>query len=392
MAGLCGNAFLRRIHCLFLVVLVLFCAMPPVKAEGVSAQSYLLMDAKTGAVLEEKSADARLPMASTTKIMTALVVIERLKPTEMVTVSPEAVGTEGSTVYLYAGERLSVRDLLFALMLESANDAAVALAIHAAGSTERFVAWMNEKALQLELSNTQFQNPHGLSEEAHYSSARDLALIMREALSQEFFRALIAAQTYSVPVSETGAAHYFHNHNRLLRAYGACIGGKTGYTKRAGRCLVTAAERDGAALIAVTLNAPDDWRDHTLLFERGFALYRVRILAEKGELLREIPVVGAVEKSVFVSNTETLACALRDKDETHLYYELPHFVFAPVTGVDALERNAPLPSLPLPAGRAVFTVNGTPVAAVNLYYVNSVQPYVPPTFWERMLQFFGWKN
>ena len=267
----------------------------------VSAKSAVLINAETGEVYFEKNADARLPMASTTKIMTALVAIEALPLDTVIRVPREAVGVEGSSIYLYEGECLSLEALLYALLLESANDAAVAIACGVAGSVAAFAERMNTRAAALGLKDTHFTNPHGLDNDAHYTTARELATVTAEAMRSECFRTIVSTYKRSIPREEEDGVRLFVNHNRLLRTYDGCVGVKTGYTKRSGRCLVSAAERDGLTLIAVTLSDPDDWRDHASLFDYGFSLYASVPLTESGRLSFTLPVLNGVHPTATVS-------------------------------------------------------------------------------------------
>ena len=381
----------------FSLALVFSLAVLPVFAENapeVSAQSAILIDAKDACVLIEKDADARLSMASTTKIMTAVLVLETCDLSDVVRIPREAAGVEGSSAYLYENEQILVRDLVYALLLQSANDAAAALAIHACGSVDAFVEQMNAKAQTLGLKDTHFVNPHGLPAEEHYSTARDLAFLMRYALQNSFFTAIVGTRAYTTDPRgfSEGEVHYFRHHNRLLSSYPDCIGGKTGFTKEAGRCLVSAAERGGATLICVTLNAPDDWNDHASLFEFGFSQYSEQTLLEKGEVNLTIPVVGGTLSEVRVTNTEALSCSLRNADGITICYDLPHFAYAPITGTDQMESGVPAYSLPMRAGRAYVYQNGVMIAQKDLYYQTTGDEYIPPTLWERICQFFGWKK
>jgi D-alanyl-D-alanine carboxypeptidase len=236
-------------------------------APDVSASQAILMDAGSGEVLFEKEAYEERPIASITKIMTALLAIESGMLEEKATVSRDAIYTEGSSIYLEQGEKIKVKDLVYGLMLRSGNDAAVAIAEHVGGSVEGFVYLMNERALWLGMNHTSFRNPHGLDDEEHYSSAYDMALLTKEALTNDVFREVSGSVSY---LSEN-RSYSWHNKHRLVTGYYSnATGGKTGYTKRTGRTLVTTAEKDGHSLIAVTLNGPNDWNDHISLFEWGF--------------------------------------------------------------------------------------------------------------------------
>ena len=256
---------------IFLILLFIFYATVVFSAGGISlsARSAALYDPSSKTFLYTKNADERLPMASTTKIMTALVAIENASLDQSVAVSDEAIGTEGSSLYLKRGEILSMGDLLRGLMLRSANDAAAAIAYEISGSIEAFAEKMNEKAAIIGAESTHFTNPHGLDDTAHYTTAKDLAIIAAEALGNETFLSIVSTSKYIIKNTD-GEARLLTNHNKLLSLYDGAIGVKTGFTKKSGRCLVGAAERDGTRLISVTINAPDDWNDHQALLDYGF--------------------------------------------------------------------------------------------------------------------------
>lgn len=326
-----------RILCFFLL-----CALPagllvlPIAATDgglpvTSAASAILIDADSGRVIGQKDADTRRPPASTTKIMTALVALRALPLETEITVDAGAVGIEGSSVYLYPGEVLTLGDLLYALLLESANDAAAAIAIAVSGSIDAFAVRMNETTAELGLTDTQFTNPHGLPDEAHYTTARELATITRAALAIPAFGEMVSTYRHTIPLRGDEGARLLLNHNKLLRLYDGAIGVKTGFTKRSGRCLVSAAERDGVRLIAVTLDAPDDWRDHRTMLDYGFAQSRHVALGEAGTLTYTVPVAGGQSEAVTVANTLPLAVTLPiDAPEPTLTVELPRMLMAPV--------------------------------------------------------------
>ena len=289
---------------------------PKIPAAGsslsaLSANAAILINPDSGEIYFEKNASTRMPMASTTKIMTALVAIESMPLSTVITVAPEAVNVEGSSVYLYAGETLTLETLLYALLLESANDAAAAIAYGISGSIEAFSARMNARAQSLGLTDTHFMNPHGLDHAEHYTTAYELAQITAEALKHDVFRTIVSTRRLTAPQSETGGARLFLNHNRLLSAYDGCIGVKTGYTKRSGRCLVSAATRDGLTLIAVTLSAPNDWQDHTALLDFGFAGYESVPLTESDRITLSLPVLNGVEPTATASYVPENPAALR---------------------------------------------------------------------------------
>ncbi len=311
----------------------------PDAAIGVSAASAIVMEAESGTPLFEKDADTRRPMASTTKIMTALVVIEEMSTDKTVTVPKGAVGVEGSSVYLVENERLTVEELLYALMLESANDAATALAILTAGSVENFAVLMNRKAEALGLTNTAFENPHGLDGEGHYTTARDLAVLTAYALQNETFRAIVSTYKRTIPLNGDQGTRVLVNHNRLLRSYEGCIGVKTGFTKRSGRCLVTAAERDGVTLVAVTLNASDDWNDHRRMLDYGFdRLENVALLDENG-IFGVVPTVGGTVDHVRFYAAGPVSVTLPKGDrQIKTVYEMSRFYYAPIAEGQVLGR------------------------------------------------------
>lgn len=339
----------------------------------VSAESAILIEAKTGTALYEKEADERLPMASTTKIMTALVALELAPPETVVTVPREAVGTEGSSVYLFEEEQLTLEQLLYALLLASANDAAVAIACGTAGSVEAFAGKMNEKAASLGLRNTHFVNPHGLDDPDHYTSARDLAVIARAALEVPLIRKAVSTQKITIPHNAEDGVRLLVNHNKLLRMYDGAIGVKTGFTKRSGRCLVSAAERDGVTLIAVTLRAPDDWNDHRLLLDSGFAAVESVILCDDGSCRRSVPVVGGTVTEITVANPSGLRVLLpSDHGEITSSVELPRFLYAPVPEGKTV-------------GQVVFRCDGRTVGTVPLITEDCAEKPERAGFFRRLL-------
>ena len=249
---------------LFIIILMFACAE---NCYAMSAKSYVLIDAANGRVLAAQNENEKLPMASTTKIMTALVAMENSNPDDTVTVSKNAAATEGSSIYLKAGEKVSMRELLYGLLLASGNDAAVAVAEHVSGSTEEFAKKMTDKAREIGASDTSFKNPSGLDDEGHFTTAKDLAQITRFALNNPLFAEIV--RTKSVTLSRST----YTNHNKLLSMYEGVTGVKTGFTKKCGRCLVSSCSRNGLRLIAVTLNDPDDWNDHISLYDKAFSEY-----------------------------------------------------------------------------------------------------------------------
>ncbi len=344
---------------------------------GVSAASAIVMEAESGELLFEKDADTRRPMASTTKIMTALVVVEEMVMDQTVAVPKAAVGVEGSSVYLVEKERLTVEELLYALMLESANDAATALAVLTAGSVENFAVLMNRKAETLGLTNTAFENPHGLDGEGHYTTARDLAVLTAHALQNETFRTIVSTCKRTIPLNGDQGTRVLVNHNRLLRSYEGCIGVKTGFTKRSGRCLVTAAERDGVTLVAVTLNASDDWNDHRRMLDYGFdRLETVTLLDESGTICVAPTVGGTVDHvQLYAAGPVTVTMP---KDEHHVttVYEMSRFYYAPIAEGQVL-------------GRLVWYDGDREIASQELMALHGVEKRTEKTsLWEWFLSLF----
>lgn len=252
--------------------IVLLC-LPTAWAADTSATAAILMDGDTGEVLYEKNPDRQMLIASTTKLMTALVVLERGGLGDMVTVTRHHMA-EGSSMYLKPGDRVTVEELLYGLLLCSGNDAALALT-ECAGGAAPFVALMNEKAAALGMAHTSFANPNGLDAEGHYSTARDMAALAAAAMDDPTFRRLCSSRRVTI------GQRTMENHNRLLRQVEGCVGLKTGYTKAAGRTLVSCAERNGCRLVVVTLRDGDDWADHAALYEYGFRLTAPRMAAQR---------------------------------------------------------------------------------------------------------------
>ena len=294
----------------------------PVSA--VSAEKVLVLDAATGRVLHERSADERSLIASTTKIMTALLVCQRCNVLDRVQIPEEAVGIEGSSMYLVEGEVLTVQELLYGLMLRSGNDAAAALAIWCGGTMEGFAELMNDKARELGMENTHFVNPHGLDAPDHYSTARDLAILTAYAMEDPVFAKTVG--TKSVTVGD----RMLTNHNKLLWQLDGCEGVKTGYTKAAGRILVSSAARDGRRLICVTINAPDDWNDHKQLLERGFSDFEVQQVVVAGEVLGYRHILGGDGTHVPLVAAEDFSYALAEGEEIGIVLSPQLFSYAPV--------------------------------------------------------------
>ncbi len=362
------GVFLRRDACVALAVCL--SAFPLVLGAGaavpaVSASSAALYCPATGEFAFTQNADVRRGMASTTKIMTALVAIEQGDTAAEIVIPPEAVGVEGSSLYLKAGEKMTLRDLLYGLLLQSANDAAEAIAVAVGGSVEGFADLMNAKAAQMGLTDTHFTNPHGLADENHYTTARELAEIAAEAMRQPLFREICRSRRAAIPNGE-GGKRYLVNHNRLLFTYAGAVGVKTGFTKATGRCLVSAAQRDGVELIAVTLGAPDDWHDHAAMLDYGFSAYERVTLAAAGQSFGVLPLLGGDEPDVEVCTPGEVSVVLpRTRGSIVERVVLNRPRFAPVYAADTVGRvvwfadGKEIASAPLTAARYVGRAEST---------------------------------
>ena len=313
---------------------------PVARAAGpeVSAQSAVVLTADTGAVLFEKDGHTPRPVASTTKIMTALLALEAAQEQgdPLVDITQEMVAVEGSSMGLQAGDSISLTGLAAGMLLASGNDAANAAALYLDGSLESFAARMNQRAAALGMEDTHFVTPSGLDGEdaqglGHLSTAYDMALLARAALEDQAFRQLCSSPSLAVEFAEPVKRVTYTNHNKLLTQYQGCVGVKTGFTKEAGRCLVSAAERDGALLIAVTLNAPNDWEDHAALLDYGFSQVEPYQLAG-GDVRLTVPVVGSPVEVVSLrgSNGGEVTLPLGQGAQVERVVRVPKFLYAPV--------------------------------------------------------------
>ncbi len=352
---------------IFTLIFLCVFYMPNVKASPeVSAKSAVCIHYGTGQVLYAKNAEEKLPMASTTKIMTALLALEKGDLEEVVTIGANAQGVEGSSMYLKVGETLTLRELLYGLMLSSGNDAAVAIAEHIAGTEEAFAVMMTERAKEMGCHNTNFKNANGLPDDEHYTTALELARISGKALENETFREIVRQK------SARAGGRYLSNHNKMLSLYEGAIGVKTGYTKAAGRTLVSAAEREGIMLIAVTLNAPDDWEDHKKILDEGFASIELRKLAEKDMPCLDMAVVGGTKESVPVHFAESFSLPVIKNKKVETKFQIIETLSAPVSEGEMV-------------GKAVFYLEGVPMGETGLYTGESVSEKERPGFWNRFL-------
>ena len=289
-----------------------------------SARAAVLMEVETGRVLYEKNAYEKLPMASTTKIMTAILALENSHSSDIVTVSPRASGIEGSSIYLAEGEKLTMEQLLYGLMLRSGNDAAFAIAEHLGKTVEGFSEMMNKKAREIGAMNTNFTNPHGLHHEEHYTTAYDLALISAYAMKNSSFREIVSTQYYKIPWEGQPWDRVVKNKNALLWDYEGANGIKTGYTKAARRCLASAALRNDMQLVAVVLDCQPWFDDSTSLLNYGFSNYEMKKLFTKEEILGEIPVKNGFDKTIELMLKDDIFIPLSEGELDKLQIVLKH--------------------------------------------------------------------
>ena len=326
----------------------------PLRAAAVSAQKAYVMDAVSGRVLYEKNPHSQSLIASTTKIMTALLVCEQCNVLDRMRIPKEAVGIEGSSMYLQEGEVLTIQELLYGLMLRSGNDAAVALAIYCGGTVEGFAELMNDKARNLGLRNTHFVNPNGLDAPGHYSTARDLAVLAAYAMENPVFRQTVS--TKSIRAGERSLT----NHNKLLWRVEGADGVKTGYTKAAGRILVSSATRDDRRIIAVTIDDGDDWNDHARLLNEGFSRFAVKKILSEGDCLGTVEVLGGENQRVEILAAADFSFALSPEERPQTMLPGKPFVYAPVSeGEDA--------------GYAYVLIGGKAVGRVPVVYGQTIE-------------------
>ncbi len=334
---------------------ILICILPvSVHADGheMSARSAIVLCADTGDVLFEKNADEHMLIASITKIMTAIVVIENCGLDEEIIIKPEWSAIEGSSMYANPYEAYTVRELLTGMMLASGNDAAAALACSLCGDELSFAVKMNEKAAELGMKDSSFRNPHGLDDPEHYSTARDMARLTAYCMKNEEFKSIVSSP--SAVIKDVT----YYNHNRLLREYDGCIGVKTGYTVAAGRTLVSCAERGGMRLICVTLDAPDDWNDHKYLLDEAFADYRL-ISYCSDSFNVSLPVASAMKTVAHTVPKNDIRMLVKSGDDIKVGIEAPRMLFAGGIAGQTV-------------GRIKILINGELAAQEDLVYTEDV--------------------
>ena len=334
-------------------------------APPVSARSMITIENSSDRVLYERNADEKLSMASTTKIVTAITVIDTCPDLEkVVTVPDAAVGVEGSSVYLERGEKLKIIDLLYGLMLQSGNDCAAALAISTAGSLEKFADRMNATAEKAGAKNSHFVTPHGLHDDAHYTTARDLALITSYAMKNPVFAQIVSTRRYTMPWQGRNYDRVILNKNKLLASFDGCDGVKTGFTKQAGRCLVSSATRNGMRVISVVLNDGPMFEDCAALMERAFDEYELVQLVPENDVCCRVPVSEGKAAEVGVAPTDRFSYPLRadERDKVRVAFEPAESLAAPV------QKGAE-------AGNFSVTLDNRLLFTGKLYTINSVGGY-----------------
>jgi D-alanyl-D-alanine carboxypeptidase (penicillin-binding protein 5/6) len=325
--------FLRNKFIVLSILIILYLCGSPVYANtDLSAKAAVLIDTNSGRVLYSKNMHDRLPQASTTKITTALVVLENMSLNTKIQIPKNFVNPGESGICLEPGEIHTVEDLLYSLLLKSANDAATALAISTAGSESGFIEMMNKRVRKLGLNNTHYENPHGLHHDNHYSSAYDLAMITREALKNEKFRSFINTRCQTIPWPGHDYSRIVYNGNKLLNRYQGADGVKTGYTKQAGSCLVGSATRNGLQLIAVVLNSNQMYGEVSQLLDYGFNNYRKINYYEKGQTVRTISIKGGEQQKLQLLAAEHVSLAVKPEEISQVEYNvnIPQKVYAPV--------------------------------------------------------------
>lgn len=321
-----------------LLILMALCFLPHAEAEEVntSAKACVIIDEDSGRILLSSNAETPYPMASTTKVMTALLALEKGHLDDMVTCSQNAFGTPGTSIYLSQGESLSLHDMLYGLMLASGNDAAMAIAEHIGGTVNDFCQMMTARAVELGCSNTVFLTPHGLPCEGHYTTAHDLALIARQAMTIPLFREIVSTKRATIPWEGRTYDRILNNKNKLLSTYEGATGIKTGYTRKAGRCLVFGAERNGMRIIGVILNCADWFDEAARLMDMTFAKYESICVLYAGERVQEIPVLSSGGKRVHAILATDLSGVIPQGGIPEVHFNLPDTLQAPILQGEAL--------------------------------------------------------
>ncbi len=357
---------MKKITVLFIAVLIVFSLSTQVFA---SPKAAVLIDAQSGRVLFEHNSDKKLPMASTTKIMTALLALEEENLDTYFTVNSTAIKVEGSSMGLKEGDRVTLRILAAGMLLASGNDAANAAAVKISGSVKAFVGRMNERAKELGMENTSFETPSGLDGENHFSTARDMAVLAREALKNPNFAAICSKTSMQLSYGDPPYDRWLSNHNKLLKTLEGATGVKTGFTEKSGRCLVSSAERNGVSLICVTLGCPDDWNYHKNIYKEYFG----KLEAVKFEAVtKEIPLCADETKTVEIkSNPITIALLPEEKERVEAVFSLPKFTFLPAKKGKTV-------------GKIIYYLDGEILAENPLFINEEIITERKTSFWDKI--------
>lgn len=370
---------LKKICFILLITIFFFNNAPTVFADeiNVSAKSAILICADTSEVVFAKNETERLSMASTTKIMTALLTLEAAQVCNReVSITDTMVRVEGSSMGLRAGDVVTLDTLAKGMLTCSGNDAANSAAISLAGDTKSFAKLMNERAKQIGMLNTNFVTPSGLDDDDHYTTAYDMSLLGAHAMKNPVFKEIASQKSVTVDFIKPQKRVSYSNHNKLITLYRGCIGVKTGFTKKSGRCLVSCAERDGVRLVAVTLNAPDDWNDHTRMFDYGFANVK-KLTPEDTKVSLEEPIVSSPKKSILVSCKDNISLTVNSKDFSKINkkVKISKFLYAPI------EKNQVV-------GSVDYELNGKVLASTDLVSCEEAELEEKLGFWQHFSNLF----
>lgn len=352
---------MKRLVSVFTALIILLMSLEfTVSAAEVSAKAAVVICGDTGEVLFSKNHTERLPMASTTKIMTGLLLCEYGNLDREITITAEMVRVEGSSMGLLVGDKVTLHDLLYGLMLASGNDAANTIAVVMAGSTKAFADLMNNKSKEIGLKNTSFVTPSGLDDENHYTTAYDLALLTKYAMKNKDFAEAVGSKSAVLNYGNPPYRRTLTNHNKLLKSVEGCVGVKTGFTKKSGRCLVSAVKRDGKYVIAVTLNAPNDWQDHKNMLEYGLSkIIQTEITPKKSEY--KIPVISGVTDNLTVK-IEPFLLNSSESEGFSCEVCLPPYLFAPIENGEVI-------------GKTVYKQNGVILAEKEIIADSKIELY-----------------
>ncbi len=335
---------------IFLNMNITACAESPT----VCAQAYVLYCVENDTIILQNNAHDRMKPASTTKLMTTLLALESCEKSDVVVKFREEMISEGSSMYLKVGDSVHLSSLAVGMMMASGNDAANATALTVSSDFESFSRLMNERARQIGMENTNFVTPSGLDDDNHYTTAVDMAKLMTHCLKNERFCEITKSTSMTVDFLTPQKSVTYNNHNRLLSLYEYCIGGKTGYTKSAGRCLVSAAKKDGVTLIAVTFNAPSDWSDHIALYDYGFEHYKA--VENFDNSTYKLDVVGGEKDEIglYFKNQPEVVLKTEDIARVERKVYIPKFLYAPITAHECV-------------GMIIYELDGEVVSQTPLY-------------------------